>query len=54
MAKKTECYVDSYHVLDRELTLSDAHGLAIMRELRLGCCRSTDRHLGLDGVPLAI
>ena len=39
---------------DQNLTLADAHGLAIMRELRIGCCWSTDRHLGLDGVPLVI
>ncbi len=39
---------------DQNLTLADAHGLTIMRELRVGCCWSTDRHLGLDGVPLAI
>jgi predicted nucleic acid-binding protein len=39
---------------DRNLTLADAHGLAVMRELRIGCCWSTDRHLGLDGVPLII
>jgi predicted nucleic acid-binding protein len=40
--------------LDQELTLADAHGLAIMRESRIGSCWSTDRHLGLDGVPLVI
>lgn len=39
---------------DQNLTLADAHGLTIMRELRIGCCWSTDRHLGLDGVPLVI
>ena len=39
---------------DQKLTLADAHGLAIMRELRIGCCWSTDRHLGLGGVPLVI
>ena len=39
---------------DQNLTLADAHGLAIMRELRIGCCWSTDRHLGLDGVSLVI
>lgn len=39
---------------DQKLTLADAHGLAIMRELRIGCCWSTDRHLGLDGVPLVV
>jgi predicted nucleic acid-binding protein len=39
---------------DQDLTLADAHGLALMRELRIGCCWSTDRHLGLGGVPLVI
>ena len=39
---------------DQDITLADAHGLAIMRELRIGCCWSTDRHLGLDGVSLVI
>src|SRR5436190_23202635 len=39
---------------DQELTLADAHGLAIMREMRIGCCWSTDLHLGLGGVPLVI
>jgi predicted nucleic acid-binding protein len=39
---------------DQNLTLADAHGLLLMRELRIGCCWSTDRHLGLDGVPLVI
>jgi len=39
---------------DQGLTLADAHGLSLMRELRIGCCWSTDRHLSLDGVPLVI
>lgn len=39
---------------DQSLTLADAHGLAIMRKFRIGVCWSTDRHLGLDGVPLII
>ncbi len=39
---------------DHNLTLADAHGLAIMRERRIGSCWSTDRHLGLDGVPLVV
>ncbi len=39
---------------DQNLTLADAHGLALMRELRIGACWSTDRHLTLDGVPLVI
>jgi predicted nucleic acid-binding protein len=39
---------------DRKLTLADAHGLAIMQARRSTACWSTDRHLGLAGVPLAI
>ena len=39
---------------DHNLTLADAHGLAIMRDLRIGSCWSTDRHLSLDGVPLVV
>jgi predicted nucleic acid-binding protein len=38
----------------QNLTLADAHGLAIMRGRRIDCCWSTDRHLGLDGVPLVV
>lgn len=37
---------------DQKLTLVDAHGLAIMKERALKSCWSTDRHLGLTGVPL--
>jgi predicted nucleic acid-binding protein len=37
---------------DQNLTLADAHGLAMMRERRIGSCWSTDRHLGLDGATL--
>jgi len=39
---------------DRSLTLADAHGLAIMSEMRISSCWSTDRHLGLTGVTLVI
>ena len=39
---------------DQNLTLADAHGLAIMQDLRISSCWSTDRHLGLTGVPLVI
>ena len=39
---------------DQVLTLADAHGLAIMRERRIGICWSTDRHLGLEGATLVI
>jgi predicted nucleic acid-binding protein len=39
---------------DRNLTLADAHGLAIMQDHRSAICWSTDRHLSLTGVRLAI
>ncbi|HLH19917.1 MAG TPA: PIN domain-containing protein [Bryobacteraceae bacterium] len=39
---------------DQSLTLADAHGLTIMAERRIHACWSTDRHLGLTGVPLVI
>jgi predicted nucleic acid-binding protein len=39
---------------DQNLTLADAHGLVVMRELRLGRCWSTDRHFGLDGASLVV
>lgn len=39
---------------DQNLTLADCHGLAIMKEHGVKVCWSTDRHLGLTGVPLAI
>jgi predicted nucleic acid-binding protein len=38
----------------QNLTLADAHGLVIMKDRRTAICWSTDRHLGLTGVPLAI
>jgi predicted nucleic acid-binding protein len=39
---------------DQALTLADAHGLAIMADRRSTTCWSTDRHLGLTGIALAI
>lgn len=39
---------------DQNLTLADAHGLSIMKKRRNSICWSTDRHLGLTGVKLAI
>jgi predicted nucleic acid-binding protein len=39
---------------DQGLTLADAHGLAIMKERRIGSCWSTDRHMGWDGASLVI
>ena len=37
---------------DQDLSLTDAVGLHVMRAARLRACWSTDRHLGLTGVPL--
>jgi predicted nucleic acid-binding protein len=37
---------------DQNLKLADSHGLAIMKEHGVKLCWSTDRHLGLTGVPL--
>jgi len=39
---------------DQRLTLADATGLQLMEGRRIEMCWSTDRHLGLTGVPLAI
>ncbi len=39
---------------DQNLTLADAAGLHVMAERSINTCWSTDRHLGLTGVPLAI
>jgi predicted nucleic acid-binding protein len=39
---------------DQNLTLADAHGLAVMQMRRNQFCWSTDRHLQLTGVPLVI
>jgi predicted nucleic acid-binding protein len=39
---------------DQDLTLTDAVGLALMKEKKIGHCWSTDFHLGLLGVQLVI
>jgi predicted nucleic acid-binding protein len=39
---------------DQTLTLADAHALVIMKDRGNAICWSTDRHLGLTGVNLAI
>jgi predicted nucleic acid-binding protein len=39
---------------DQDLTMTDAVGLHLMKAQRLRVCWSTDRHLGLTGVPLVI
>src|SRR5215210_631539 len=39
---------------DQDLTLTDAVGLHVMHERRVGTCWSTDFHLGLTGVKLVI
>ena len=38
---------------NQRLTMADAHGLTIMAERATRLCWSTDRHLGLTGVPIA-
>ena len=37
---------------DQDLTMTDAVGLWLMKEKKIGSCWSTDAHLGLSGVPL--
>ena len=39
---------------DQDLTLADAWGLWVMERCHAPICWSTDRHLGLTGIPLAI
>jgi predicted nucleic acid-binding protein len=39
---------------DQDLTFTDAVGLHIMNAHRVRTCWSTDRHLGITGVPLVI
>ena len=39
---------------DQQLTLTGAHGLVLMQERRITSCWSTDRHLGLTGIPLVV
>ena len=39
---------------DQDLTLTDAAGLALMRQRKITSCWSTDFHLGITGVALVI
>lgn len=39
---------------DQRLTLTDAVGLHVMENRKVATCWSTDRHLGLTGIPLVI
>lgn len=39
---------------DQDLTITDAVGLHMMQAQRIRMCWSTDFHLGLTGIPLAI
>jgi predicted nucleic acid-binding protein len=39
---------------DQNLTLADAHGLAIMKNRRHRICWSTDRHMALTGATIVI
>ena len=38
---------------DQPLTMTDAHGIAIIKRRRIKVCWSTDRHLSLSGAVLA-
>ena len=48
--EKAKVFVKKF--ADQELTLADAHGLAVMKAQRVTSCWSTDRHLGLTGATL--
>jgi predicted nucleic acid-binding protein len=39
---------------DQRMTLADAVGLHVMEARKIRSCWSTDRHLGLTGIPLVI
>lgn len=39
---------------DQDLTMADATGLHVMQEYRVKSCWSTDFHMRLTGVPLAV
>lgn len=42
------------HFSDQELTLTDSVGLVLMSKNKIQTCWSTDRHMGLTGIPLII
>jgi len=48
--EKAQGFVKKYS--DQQLTLADAHGLAVMKTRRIASCWSTDRHLSLTGATL--
>jgi hypothetical protein len=50
--RRSKGVVKKFH--DQGLTLADAHGLLVMSDRRNATCWSTDRHLGLTGVALAV
>ena len=50
--KKATQYLKKF--ADQNLTIADAHGLALMVERRIMNCWSTDRHLALTGATLPI
>jgi predicted nucleic acid-binding protein len=39
---------------DQSLTLADAHGISLIKSLKIKHCWSTDKHFRLSGVPLII
>jgi predicted nucleic acid-binding protein len=48
--EKTKAFIKKFS--DQQLTLADAHGLAVMKTRRIASCWSTDRRLGLTGATL--
>lgn len=51
---QTAAYAQLRRLADQRLTLVDAVGLELMSDRDTSACWSTDRHMGLGGVPLAI
>lgn len=49
--QRSKSIIKRFH--DQDLTLADAHGLAIMTDRKHATCWSTDHHLALTGVTLA-
>jgi len=50
----TKAYTFMRKFSDQSLTLADAIGLVLMDQRKIRTCWSTDRHLGITGVPLVI
>jgi len=51
--------IETTHLLvkkysDQSLTLADAHGISLIKSLKIKNCWSTDKHFRLSGIPLVI